>query len=257
MGIINESAFIKTMYRHNENLLDHLVSTLTQKQGRCLSILDLSEGAGDVVASLLRRNIDADYTLVESSKEQLNLAQARLGEGIDYRQSSSEDFLSSCAPETYDVIIGTGAFKDMQFRDFIKESRRVIKPGGKIAIMIGLKDSMPELKKLYYKLLVKHREKITKFIIGTPYPSSRKEVERVCNKNDFKKIICQEARQVFGFASGKRFVRWLLSTGILTDYEEMLNLRNKQVRESFIQLIEEEQIEWITHKFVYGIWEKN
>lgn len=257
MDIINEGAFIKTMYRHNENLLDHLVSTLTQKQRECLNILDLSEGAGEIVASLLRRNIDAEYTLVESSKEQLNLAQARLGEGIDYRQSSIEAFLTSCSSETYDVIIGTGTFKNMILKSFIKESGRIIKPGGKIAIMIGLKDSMPELKKLYYKLLIKHREKITKFTIGTPYPCSKKEVDRICNKNGFEKIICQEARQIFGFASGKRLVRWLLATGILNDYEEMLNLRNKQVKQSFIKFIEEEQVKWITHKFVYGIWEKS
>ena len=251
------SAFIKTMYRHHEKLIERLVSDLTNKEKTHLKILDLSEMGGELIASLIRRNIDAEYTLVDQTKANLGLAKARLGEEITYIEEECKEFLSTAQNESYDIIICMGTFKSMTLRAFIRESKRVIKPNGKVVVLIGLKDSMPELKRLCYKVLVQHPEKITKLIPGIPYPSSRKEVEKTCMKGGFRTIVCGQANQVFGFASGKRLVRWLADTGMLEHYKEMLDLRNKQVRESFIKIVEEEQVEWITHKFVYGIWEKN
>lgn len=252
-----EQEFIKTMYRHNEKLLNYLAAMIENKKERKLKVLDVSGLNGDNIFSLLKKNINVEYTLLERSEGRINLARARLGEGVNYVQGQISSFLESCSEGSYDVVICTGAFRHIELKTFMKECKRIIKPEGRVAILIGLKDSMPEIRKLYYKLLIEHREKIKKFIVGDLDPSSKREVEKICHKNDFRKVVSQEARQVFGFASPKRLVRWLLLTGMFMEYQDMLDLNDKQVQASLIALIEEEQIGWVTHNFVYGIWEKN
>lgn len=252
-----EQEFIKTMHRHNEKLLNYLVPMLENKKEQNLRILDVSGMNGDNISFLLKKNIEVEYTLLERSEERINLAKARLGEGITYVQGCISDFLENCSEDSYDVVICTGAFRYIDLKSFMKECKRIVKPKGKVAILIGLKDSMSEIKQIFYKLLIGHSRKIKKIIVGDPDPASKKEIEKICHRNHFKKIVNKEARQVFGFASPKRLVKWLLSTGIFIRYEEMLDLKDQQVKTSFIELIEEEQIGWVTHNFVYGIWEKN
>lgn len=250
----HEQKFIKIMYKHNENLLNCLMPVIEKKEYK-LNVLDVSGTGGDNILSLLQKNIDANYTLLERSQEGLSLAKAKLGEGITYVQGQINDYLKSCGNGTYDVIICTGAFKNIDLKLFMKECQRIIKPEGKLAILIGLKDSMPEIKKLYYKLLIEHREKIKQLILGDNHPTGRKEIDKICYKYNFKKIVSKEAKQVFGFSSPKRLVRWIIQTGILIDYKEMIDLDDIQVKRSLVQLIEEEQVNWVTHRFVYGVWE--
>lgn len=252
-----EQEFIKTMYRQNEKLLNYLAAIIENKKERKLRVLDVSGLNGDNIFSLLKKNMNVEYTLLERSEGRINLAKARLGEGVNYVQGQISSFLENCSEGSYDIVICTGAFRHIELKMFMRECKRIIKPEGNVAILIGLKDSIPEIRRLYYKLLIEHREKIKEIIVGDLEPSSKREIEKVCHKNDFKKVVSQEARQVFGFASPKRLVRWLLLTGMFMEYQDMLDLNDKQVKASLTELIEGEQIGWVTHNFVYGIWERN
>lgn len=250
-----EPAFIQMMERHNEKVIEELEALIDVNMPA--QILDVTGGRGQNLSILKKQYSDADYTLIERNKENIIYAKAILGEEVTYINRSSLQYLQVCLPDTFDIILCMWPNKATVLDALIEECTRVLKPQGKLLIITSLRDTLPEIVNIYHKLFIKYNNKVNAVKLVNGLPTDIKKLNKKCEKMKLKTHVCKEIRHISGFASAKVLVSWILQSGVMTDYEAILSLRDKKVRDDMIAMLEEKQINWVTQRFVYGIWEKN
>lgn len=247
-----EAYFLNTMHRYNDRVLTLLLS---QPVGQ--KVLDLACGTGYNTRFLQRKGVDAEFTLVDLSEGMLAQAKDR---AIDQRQLTflQQDMLSylqSCPDEKYDTILCTWAIKYQPPLQIIKECARVLKKGGRMAVLVNTADTLPEMRALYPRLLIRNVFRIRKIMIDLPNPKSGQRFQHWFVSCGFKAVIVKRARHCFHFANAAKLVEFLTSTGALAGYDQMIDLRSDRMKQQMITYFNKRRINSTEHRFIYGIFE--
>ncbi|MEG0152964.1 MAG: class I SAM-dependent methyltransferase [Niameybacter sp.] len=252
------TSFVQMMDIHNQKILEELSHLLheTFNEDKVCNVLDLIGGQGQNCSLIQKKGLEVQCTLIERSEALITSAKAVLGEGATYISRSSIQYLKVCPETSFDVVLCMWPNSQAPISTLIQEATRVLKPAGKLLIVTSLKDTFPEIIRLYHKLLMKHSNQVRAIKVESRYITSARHLERLCLKNNLKTKICKESRHIIGFGTPRSVINWLTKSKALSDYERLLPLTDKEVRKSLIELIGEAKVDWITHQFVYGIWEK-
>ncbi len=248
-----EAYFLKSMHRYNDRILSLL---LNQSLGK--KVLDLACGTGYNTRFLQRKGIEAEFTLVDLSEGMLKQAKDK---AIDKREltfvhQDMISYLQSCPDEYFDTIICTWAIKYQPPLQVIKECARVLKKGGRMAVLVNTADTLPEMRELYPRLLIRNVFKIRQIMMDLPNPKSRKMFQHWFLSCGFDVVIVKRARHRFHFTNATKLVEFLTSTGALAGYDRMIDLRSDSMKQQMITYFNRKHINSTEHRFIYGIFEK-
>ena len=248
-----EDYFLKEMHRYNHHLLDKVIKAAPKHVER---VLDLACGTGYNSAYLQQTYRKAEFNLVDISEGMLAQAKQKVLYRTNYIQESMLNFLHEQEDESFDVVICCWAIKYENPEQIIKEVYRVLKPEGVFGVIVNTKDTLPEIRKVYPKLLIEKYEDIQRVMLELPNPSNKKTFDRWFIKEGFKIQDGKTGKHEFKFDTCKDLAHWITHTGALAGFDEMINLRNDKTQEKMIELLDKEGIKQATHAFVWGAFKK-
>lgn len=257
-----EQYFLDIMHTHNDKVLHLLEKEIRKRQEKednhRLQILDLACGTGYNSRYLQGKGIDANYTLVDLSKGMLHAAREN---GIDFNKVTfvNQDmlaFLKDSPKDSFDMMICMWAIKYQPPQKVIDECERVLKKGGLMAVIVNTADTLPQMRKLYPKLIIHNWRKIQKIMFDLPNPRNKQELGRWFSKSGFCIKELHSGKQTFHFQNADKLVEFLTSTGALAGYDDMLDLTNSEIKMQMVTYFKKKKILETEHRYVYGLFEK-
>ncbi len=263
-----EKYFLSIMHRHNDRVLDRFVelhlnlvhSKTKDFLGQDFRILDLACGTGYNTNYLIRKEIHASYTLVDLSSKMLQRARTTIeADSFNKVQFVCEDmldFLMKQKDETYDVIVCMWALKYHEPHKMVRECKRILKRNGKLIVILNLKGTLKQMRQLYKRLIWKHLFNIRKIMMDLPNPKTSRVFEKWFTRENMKTLYLGQAAQKFRFKRVENLVRFIVSTGAMAGYDQMIPLREPLVQKEMLEYFDNKKVCELEHQFVYGIFEK-
>jgi demethylmenaquinone methyltransferase/2-methoxy-6-polyprenyl-1,4-benzoquinol methylase len=162
-------------------------------------ILDLASGTGDIVNLLLERAVAKNITGSDINPDMLEIAKKKIkNEAVNFIIADA-----ICLPfenATFDFLTCTFGIRNFQeIEKAIVEARRVLKKGGKFAIM----EFLPEADKMHGKIF----HKAHKFYIKTVLPKFDKIFKNDSGSYEYL------SKSILAFQSREKFAKLLESKG--------------------------------------------
>ena len=173
-----EDIFLKEMHKYNEEMLKEIIIQYSDMNfDQELNILDLACGTG-FNSRFLNENLNkSKFTLVDISKGMLNESIKNCNFKAEFIKKDMLSFLSECDDNTFNIVICSWAIKYQEPKKIIKEVSRVLKKDGYFGVIVNLKNTLPEVRKIYPKLLLDNYIEVDKFM---------KELPNTLNKYSFQ-----------------------------------------------------------------------
>lgn len=250
-----ERWFLSTMHRYNDQMIGELSKHLDPSHP--LQILDLAAGTGYNAKAMQGLFPASRLTLVDISSGMLKEARRNLDGNASLITSDMLHYLKNCADNTFDVVICAWAIKYRDPRQIIRHCHRVLKPGGYLAVIVNTKDTLPQVARIYPRLLARHVHKVTKLMLPLPNPRNLTVFDGWFRKYSFTKIKSQAGFQEFNFPTSRELAEFIVSTGALAGFDVMLDLRDPAVFADLVQLLADHHVTGTTHRYVYGVYKEN
>ena len=104
----------------------------------------------------------------------------------------------------------------------------VIKKWGYLYILVNDQQTLPQIRKIYPKLLIEYVGSINKLMFDLPMPNNAQQLERWAKKAGLKNCRVTSKKQEFYFTDWNRAAKFVTSTGALAGYDAMLDLKNEK-----------------------------
>lgn len=248
-----EVHFLKTMHTYNDLVLKGMIE---EGPKEVHTVLDLACGTGYNSAYLKKFYKEATYTLVDLSKGMLEEAKKKdLGKAL-YNKQDMLGFLKEQKDESFDAVVCCWAIKYQPPQKVIKEVYRILKPGGVFGVIVNTKETLPEIRSIYPKLLISEYHAINKVMLELPNPAHKKVFDRWFTKEGFTLLRGAEDQHIFSFENERELAKWITHTGALAGFDVMIDLKNKRIQDKMRHLLKQEGIDQVTHAFVWGIFKK-
>lgn len=248
-----EDYFLEKMHIYNDLVLEAMKKEGTKKVS---AVLDLACGTGYNSVQLKKVYQEAQFHLVDISEGMLEGAKSKGIEQAIYTQQDMLSFLKTKEDESFDRVVCCWAIKYQPPQKIIKEVYRVLKPGGVFGVIVNTKETLPEIRKIYPKLLLKSCDEIREVMLELPNPENKKMFDKWFTKEGFTPLKGEEGKHIFHFKNEKQLAKWVTRTGALAGFDQMVDLKSDKVQEIMQQLIRQERINQVTHTFVWGVFGK-
>lgn len=243
-----QQEYLKTMHVYNNEVLNHLINHVFQGQ-----VLDLAGGTG-YNANYLQRYNKYKIDLVDISKQMLLQCENL---NINKVCSGMLEYLTKQEDNYYDAIICTWALMYESPQKVFKQCWRKLKSDGYLYILVNDKQTLPQIRKIYFRLLIEHVSSINNLMMDLPTPRNCQQLWQWAKKAGFKKVKAVSKRQDFIFKDWYEAGNFVTSTGALAGYDIMLDLKDEKIFNSFIEQLKTVAVEpCITHHFIIGIFKK-
>lgn len=253
-----DEVFLKEMHRYNEEMLMELTlkySTINLQED--INILDLACGTGFNSRFLNNKFSEAKFTLVDISKGMLNEAKNNCNFHSNFIEKDMLSFLKSSNDNSFDIVVCAWAIKYQNPKKIIKEVSRVLKKDGYFAVIVNLKSTLPEVRKIYPSLVLKSYRNVDKIMKELPNPISENRFVKWFEESDFFKEKVKSGEHIFEFNSSEELTTFVTSTGALAGFDSMVNMQVNKVKDNMIDLFNNNGIKTITHKYVWGVFKND
>ena len=251
-------SFLKEMHKYNKEMLEKVIIKYIDENSTSFpKVLDLGCGTGFNSNFINSRINDSEFTLVDISEGMLN--QAKNNSDLESKLIKSDmlSFLKNSKDNSFDIVICTWAIKYQNPNEIIKEVSRVLKKDGYFAVIVNLKGTLPEVRKIYPKLILKNYKKVNKIMKELPNPIHSKTFTRWFKKENFSKVEVKRGSHIFTFDNTESLVSFITSTGALAGFDAMVDMQDNDIKYSMIKLFNKKNINTITHKYVWGIFKND
>lgn len=247
-----DNSFLRDMHEYNEEMLDKLADEWNADY--CdIKLLDLACGTGFNSSYINKKLSISKLTLVDISNGMLNEAR-KSGIKGEFIEKDMLSYLKNCKDNSFDIVICAWAIKYQNPHKIINEISRVLKKGGFLAVIVNLKSTLPEVRKIYPEVIKKHSEKVNKIMLELPNPISEKSFNRWFSSKGLERIYSKCGSHKFAFKTSGKLVKWLTSTGALAGFDVMIDMEDEEIQETMTKLFEKYNISNITHEFVWGVY---
>ncbi|WP_411167522.1 class I SAM-dependent methyltransferase [Clostridium sp. MB05] len=255
--VYNDS-FLKEMHKYNKEMLDKvIIKYIDTKSKSSPKVLDLACGTGFNSGFINFRIPSSKFTLVDISEGMLNQAKNNCNLDAEFIKSDMLSLLKSSKDNSFDIVICAWAIKYQNPHEIIKEVSRVLKKDGYFTVIVNLKNTLPEVRKIYPKLILKNYKNINKIMKELPNPIHHKTFTRWFKKEKFSKIEVKSGSHIFTFDDTKSLVTFVTSTGALAGFDAMVDMQDNKIKDTMINLFNEKEINTITHKYVWGVFKND
>ncbi|MGL4345685.1 MAG: class I SAM-dependent methyltransferase [Cellulosilyticaceae bacterium] len=248
-----EQKFLTKMHQYNDQVIEAFVSALSPQAS---VLVDLACGTGYNSQRLHQLGVDATIDLVDVSEGMLSQARAKQLPKASYIQQDMLGYLRSQGDQSVDGVVCCWAIKYQPPKEVIREVYRVLRPGGVFGVIVNTKQTLPEIRKIYPKLLASNPDCIQKIMRDLPNPKSKKIFVDWFEHAGFETLRAEEGKQVFEFQTTGELGQWVTHTGALAGFDCMIDLRNPKVQGELIRLLEKEKVTSLTHDFVWAVLRK-
>lgn len=248
-----ELYFLQTMHRYNDQLLDQLLVRLPKSDPM---LLDLACGTGCNSLYLRERLPKATLILADISQGMLSQAEERVKPPALFYQADMLEGLRPFPAESFDAVVCCWALKYHRPHAVIAQCRRVLRPGGYLAVMLNTKDTLPEIRPAYAKLLRQNLRYVEKVMLPLPNPLTLRTFDHWFKWAGLGKCVSGQGEQRFDFRDAEQLTEFVTSTGALAGYDVMLDLRKSPLKAQFAALLAQCGQLSVTHRFVWGIYQK-
>lgn len=245
------SDYDNTWLTHLSSVTDQLFSHLPQIQpGR---ILDLGCGTGYTTAHLAAHYPDHPLKAVDISENMLDQARKRLsGQNTECVHADMLEYMLSQPAKSAAMIVSGWAIGYSKPDRLVKESARVLIPGGMFAFVVNYADTLHPIFVAFQKCMFRFPEKVTMAYVPH-FPKNWAVLEKMLQRHGFSIIWHDEGEQVIHPPEHTKedgILSWLLKTGVLAGFDQMLPLtEHGEVTQYFEQLLQANK-EPITHHYV-------
>ena len=247
-----EAQFLEEMHQFNDDILKSALTYLEKDND--LKVLDLAAGTGYNSCFLKDELSNASFILVDLASKMLEQAKSKID--AEFVNEDMLDFLVKEKAHQYDLIICTWALKYRKIDKVLKECYRLLKNNGKLVCLVNRKDTLPQIRKVYPKLLENNVNKINKLMLDLPNPRTVEQLNKAFKKNNFNILNSFTNEKDFEFTNHQEQVAFVTNTGALAGYDVMLDLHDETIKKELEQLLETVDDKKITHRFVGGIYQK-
>lgn len=255
---VYDDYFLKEMHKYNKEMLDKVIIRYIDKVSTSsLKILDLGCGTGFNSNFINSRINNLKFTLVDISDGMLKQAKNNCKIDARFIKSDMLSFLKSSKDDSFDIVVCAWAIKYQNPNEIIKEVSRVLKKDGCFTVIVNLKGTLPEVRKIYPTLILKNYKKINKIMKELPNPINQKTFKRWFEKENFSNIEVKSGSHIFTFDNPKSLVSFVTSTGALAGFDAMVDMQDDEIKNSMIKLFNKKEINTITHKYVWGIFKND
>lgn len=249
-----DSVYLKQITSSSTPMLDEIINKLQAKTKEDLNILELACGTGFNSNYIYSKLKTGTYTLVDISKNMLTSAKSNCDFNCIFVESDMLAYLNNCSDNSMDVIICAYAISYHSPKEIIKECCRVLKNGGFFGVIDNLKGTLPELKKLYPKLLIEHYDLVNKLIIKLPHSRNEYFFEKMFVDNRFNRINLKSSSHTLNFNNKTNLCHFLSTSGILSPLDCAINLEHSEVKSTLTNLLDYYNINRLTHKYIWGFF---
>lgn len=200
--------------RHVQTPNDRLTRSMHLRRGERL--VDLACGSGAATLPMMRLIAPGETVAVDPSEGMLRLAVERAAEeGLHLLpvQSKAEDFIAEAPAHSFDAVSMRFALAYLDWSTVLPQIGRLVRPGGRAAILTSLATSAPQAMQTVLKF-VEHLELDTE--IKPPTPMSAEPVEQLLERGGLSVVESWQHNFRLWFGSGVDATRWLLDTGYVT-----------------------------------------
>lgn len=211
---------------------DRLTRDLHLRRGERL--VDLACGSGAATLPMMRLIAPGETVAVDPSENMLRLAIERAAEeGLRLHaiQSKAEDFIADAPAHSFDVVSMRFALAYLDWMRVLPAMGRLVRPGGRVAILTSLATSAPQAMATYHKF-AEHLELDT--VAEPPTPREIDPVLDLLARGGLHIDTCWQHNFRLWFPSGVDATRWLIDTGYVT--HPALSALEGEVKEAMIEL---------------------
>ena len=243
-----QERYLKTMHIYNDQLLQHFATLINHGK-----VLDLAGGTG-YNSSYLQKFGDYEIDLVDLSQEMLKHCRIQKVNCINEGMLA---YLKKQPNNCYNAVFCTWALLYEQPIKVLQECYRVLKQSGYLYILVNDKETLPQIRKVYPKLLIRYVDTIKRLMLELPMPKHTVQLNKWMQRVGFK-VICSEAlEQNFNFDSWLEAVDFVCGTGALAGYDVMIDLHDQDIKKSLVEeLTAFSSRPQITHHFTKGVFYK-
>ncbi|WP_418223768.1 class I SAM-dependent methyltransferase [Clostridium isatidis] len=250
--------FLKEMDKYNKEMLEKLIiKYIDNNFNGKPKILDLACGTGFNSSFISTKLSNSSFTLVDISNGMLKEAKNCCKFKGKFVKSDKLSYLKKCPDNSFDIVICGWAIKYQNPYQIIKEVSRVLKKDGYFAVIVNLKGTLPEFRRIYPKLILKNYKIINKLMREIPNPVNKFSFARWFKKKKFSVVDLKSGVHIFNFNDADSLVNFVTSTGALAGFDTMVDMYSDDVKRSMINLFNKKGINTITHKYVWRIFKNN
>lgn len=197
-------------------------------------LVDLACGSGAYTIPMMRLIAPGETVAVDPSENMLRLAVDRAAEEglhLEPVQAKAEDFIADAPAHSFDVVSMRFALAYLDWVRVLPAMGRLVRPGGRVAILTSLATSAPQAMATYKKF-AEHLELDT--VAEPPTPRHIDPVCELLTRGGLQiSTVWQHNFRVW-FKSGVDATRWLLDTGYVT--HPALSALDDELKEPMIEL---------------------
>lgn len=216
--------FLDRMGKHSLSLVQRFGSYRAPK------ILDLGCGTGFCFKYFKKEYPQCQITGIDLSPRMINIAKKLVPkEDLGKVKFVHGDILEETErlpSNSYDIVTCLWTLGYRRPKKLLNQIYRVLKRNGTIGIICNSKNTLPRVRRLFWKVLFRYPYKARKIMFELPLPENKKHLSNLLSSAGFKEIKAWQDREQFSFRNGHRATYWIFNTGALAGYDQVLDVRN-------------------------------
>jgi ubiquinone/menaquinone biosynthesis C-methylase UbiE len=240
--------FLGAMGRHNTRMLDVMGPRLPPSP----RVIDLACGTG-FNSAYLAHAVGGTYLLSDLSEGMLAHAARRMPEAEVF-QGDMLAHAGSLPDSSFDGAVCAWAIKYSRPSEVASELGRILVPGGLAAVIVNRRDTLPEVRRAFPRLMARHSTSLDRVLFSLPNPRGTAGLTRWFKAGGFSVVDAGDGEEAFDFPTGREAADWVASTGALAGFDVMVDLQDDMVRATLGELLHNGDGNRVTHRFVWGVF---
>ncbi len=232
---------------HLRATTDRLHDLLPETLPEDATILELGCGSGYSTVFLREKYPKANIHAVDISVEMIAQAKKKIGRDLKSVNFYTDDMLAFLRSQTSgkaDLIFSGWAIGYSNPEKIIRQSARCLARGGTMAVVVNRLGTMPVVFDAFRQTMRTFPGSLNK-AVWPRFPKGKDALERELSRSGFRIECLEEAAAPIPPPPLGQRLEWLLSTGVLAGFDEVLPLRkNGPVRDFFAERLDETEQGW-------------
>jgi len=215
-----------------------LLDMLGDQKGK--KVIDLGCGTGWLGQKLLTENAPAFYHGLDISTGMIYQARKTLAaySNIKLEHGDFLEVIDLLEENTFDTVILTWSLKFNNFKILLEKVLKILKPGGKLALLTETSDSEIEIFNALITLLENNIEQVELVLPKTSLPKDAYHLTQSFNTVGYAQTVIWNQSLNYNFYTPSELTTWAQSMGLLAGWDQILDFYQPHLLQEFHDLLQ-------------------